>query len=352
MATHTHHNHIHIHTHTLSHTHTHTHTIRLLALAFLLFSLPPAECACGPYLLDNECAPVVGPSVDALLSQQALFDFFLALPFSDIRMVPAECRRAAIWYFCHLVFPTCVEGAGLCVMEEESCQLTVSLCANYPNITQNIHCSAPSRHSSSSSHLPSKSSSLFVEERRSQLPSSLSSQVCTENLTVSFIESTPIPVTTCISGSPNVTVSCCPTPFVRASEGECVYPCMQYGFGETKENAWSLAALIMVWTGTVLYIFGAIPIYSLTRWWVFPTIAIHCTEVNVLIVSHIFIWSTYVGTQQYVCGEEIVDFLTKYEEYLNSNKCRIQSWMFSYFLLAVLTWLCALSLNISAQAFR
>jgi hypothetical protein len=127
---------------------------------------------------------------------------------------------------------------------------------------------------------------------------------------------------------------------------------MQYAFGESRENSWSLAILVMVWVATGEYLIGAIPSIVLTRWTQFPTVAVHCVEICSIILLHTTIWSAYQGTQQYICGSDNSSFLEMYlVEYLHSPRCLVQSWIISYFEFALAIWLAVVSLNQMALIF-
>ena len=328
----------------------------ILILPFSSRSFAAADCI--PYSLQNECSFVVGHRVSSLLPQALLFDSFLALPISDVRMVPALCRRAFIWYLCHLAFPSCESDGGTCVISDEACDLAVTECDSYFNVTQFVQCAqgedrrrskfSTSLFSSHSSFSPAHDTSFGAQFLRSAI-----SPVCFDNLTVDYLEETSIPVTTCITNIPNTSVSCCPTPFVMASNGECVLPCMQYVFGADKENAWADAALAMVWAGTVIYGVGLAPNLALTRWWAYPSVVIHCAEVSVLLLSHTMVWGCYQGTQDFVCGSGINDFMQAYfYVFLPSSKCIAQSFFDSFFTLSIVVWLSVLSFSTVVLAYR
>jgi hypothetical protein len=126
---------------------------------------------------------------------------------------------------------------------------------------------------------------------------------------------------------------------------------MQYSFEESRENAWSLAALIMVWVGTAMYLMAIIPNVAMTRWWKYPSVVTHSIELTVLILLQTVIWSCYEGTQQYICRSDNSDFVQMISEHLSSGTCIAQEWIFVFFFVANLMWLCVLSLSIAAQMF-
>ncbi len=304
------------------------------------------QSVCVPYVLDNECSVVVSPLVSSPIPQQLLFDLFLAQTISDIRMFPSQCRRSLIWYLCNSAYPMCDNVTGsVCPVSAESCDYVYSQCETFPNITKNLNCgvtmSCPEQQHHDDPFLFPPSLSLVDSKRSID-----SESPCVKNLSSSFIDTTPIPVVTCISVGLNDTIPCCPTPYVRHSNGECVIQCLQYGFGESRENDWALASLIMVWVASSLYIFAIIPSLVLSNWLQFPTVAVHSMEVCCFIIVHTSIWATYEGPQQYICGGEAEDYTQKFfYDYLSSSKCLAQSWIISYFQLAFYSWLFVLSLN-------
>ena len=330
--------------------------ISIASISLLLFSLLSLSSpTCAPYTLQNECIYVVGPLVDTVLPlpQDFLFDHFLSLKISNIRMIYVPgCRRALIWYMCHLVFPTCEESGGTCVMADDTCDMVVEQCETVPNVTQFIQCPQKSQRSPPSALFYNDGNFEYANIRAPSLPHDPS--VCVENMSLTSLENTPIPVTTCISGTPNVTVTCCPTPFVKSDDGECVVKCMQYAFGEDRENAWSLAAVIMVWVGTAMYAVGLVPNMMMTQWWVYPSVATHCLEFCVLLNSHMLVWASYEGTQEYVCGgSDNGDILTLFfAEYFDSAKCIAQSFLTSFFALGAVFWLVVMSVSSLPIAFR
>mmetsp|Transcript_32986 Transcript_32986/g.92341 ORF Transcript_32986/g.92341 Transcript_32986/m.92341 type:complete len:599 (-) Transcript_32986:18-1814(-) len=286
---------------------------------------------CFAFNATGECSYVTDyPVTLTVEEQQSLFDNFLALPTSDLRVIPLRaCRHALVSLQCAAVygFFSC-DGNGVCL--EEMCATAKEECALLgPSVP--VNCSAivlfPDR---PDCHTPEKPVS--------------------------------VPVESCLPEG----VECCPTDTLelRAFEPdgsrECAYACPIPAFGDAKDRALTYILWVFAFISIFVTILALIPfLYDRrTKTLSYPNHLTFLIALFTTLSAAAFIWAVFVGREYYICKD--VDF-AYFTDRVDDSDCIAQPMIFSFFvvlgmsytlLLIVRIWFVTMLNNRTVQRFN
>ena len=251
---------------------------------------------CFEYRLNNECSQVVDDTNVPEESQEDVWAL-IEMQISDIRMLPADCRRPLIWFTCATVFGECGRDRNetdldmsVCEEVNDSCGGNLLDCSEFP--------------------LSPRSGDSF--------PSSIP----------------PIPVTTCLE-KPGTSVTCCPKPFTLSSiDGECSTSCPPQFYNG--QEGLLIANYVFFFFSLVVLILSFIPYLFIPHLRVFPKYALAISMFYMLCFSINLNWGLFVGVELYVCGSERES--GSFTDFLESSRCTIQQAFWSFCTFSSFYW--------------
>ena len=147
-------------------------------------------------------------------------------------------------------------------------------------------------------------------------------------------------------------ITCCAFPFFHSEmTEECLYPqCPYYAFGKREQETAVYVYFGLSYLSLVIYLFGMFPFFFLRSNFQMPG------NLSLLLIgSHLcFLFSTnwggYVGSYNFSCP--IVGEKEDRDQFLESEFCMAQAFLFSFWLLCTCCWFFWYSFRIFIQSFQ